>query len=168
MLLRIHNKLPSVQFACPTICAHCGEQEGKHPWTIQSIFNRIFLLVFSSYEFIEFQVLICDACKARLEKSQRDWYTVLMAGSFGAIALVVLLGLLSALFISFLALFGLWAILFIGALLGGLLAAQRRSVYRTGSNIGSYNGKHFRFKNPQFHHQFSDLNPELVQRAKSL
>lgn len=151
------QKLQGIQIASPSICANCGEQQGTQPWVITSTYGRVFLLVASGYQTLTFQVPVCEQCETKLNKLRTSWHIVFMVCGLGSLGVPLLSYMYPP---ATLVLCGL-AIL---ALLTAFLAYWKRSIYLSGSNIGSYDGKYFWFKNAEFQQQFAVLNPTLTQQ----
>lgn len=156
-MLRFSERLPSVPFDCPSICAKCGERQGKHPWVVRSNYERLFLFVYNSHKVISFQVPVCDECKTKLERLQKGWYVAFMVSGFSVLASLCLLILFPENYL-------VWLGLFVLALLGAFVTMWIRGFYAQGKDIGSYNGKCFKFKNERFERQFAVLNPDLSRR----
>jgi len=137
----------------PKICASCAKPQIDGYWRISSQYNRGFYLFFSTYKEAKFNVPVCASCKKKLDKNSR-------IGAWVAIIGVILFLLLEILSIKLKSLSGILLGGSVVFLIIAFIGLIMRAVYWGSSNIGSFNGRYFSFRNLEFQKQFDDLNPD--------
>lgn len=151
-----YEKLDSISFTVPAVCAHCGEREGHYPWKIHSAYGGVFLFVYTSHKSLTFNVLVCEDCKTKLERLQKLWHVAFMVCGLSIPASLFVMVLYPPLAVA-----AFWV--FILGLPLSFVVMWRRGYYSQGKNLGKYTGKRFKFKNPEFDRQFAAVNAEGAQ-----
>ncbi len=144
------------QISMPRRCARCGVTSIGGTWPIYSQYNYTFYIVAATYKTSRFPVPVCDSCKMYMDQDSSTWRNVFFASLVSMVIFLFLASTMPKYFSVFIGLTFLAGIVFFFSML-------RRAKYYGTSGIGNFDGKYFVFFNKDFHHEFAELNPELVR-----
>lgn len=141
----------------PKLCANCGKNRGESKWPIYSRYNVSVKLTRTTYKKSRFFVPVCTTCKTLLEGDKSRWLNIIWVSAIGTF---VFLGLTIFLY-QYARFFLTISMMALGV---SIYAYIHRTRYWRHSGIGSYDGRYFKFNNPNFFKRFSKRNPAMVDK----